>query len=113
MVENIKNKCYIIKRDGAIVRGNSCPKCDRTLFPEGTYCEYCGTKIGEDSLIIEGGKCDVVLNGIVDTSKKLGVVKAVKDITYLRLKESKELVDSAPKTIKAYISSEKAELLKK
>ena len=44
---------------------------------------------------------------------KLGVVKIVKDLTGLGLKESKDLVDGAPKPIKEGVSKEEAESLKK
>ena len=42
---------------------------------------------------------DVILKGVPDATKKLGVVKAVKDLASLGLKESKELVDNAPKPV--------------
>ena len=44
---------------------------------------------------------------------KLGVVKVVKDLTGLGLKEAKDLVDGAPKPVKEGISKEEAEALKK
>ena len=44
---------------------------------------------------------------------KLGVVKIVKDLTGLGLKESKDLVDGAPKPVKEGVSKEEAESLKK
>ena len=54
---------------------------------------------------------DVIL---VDAgAAKLGVVKVVKDLTGLGLKESKDLVDGAPKPVKEGISKEEAESLKK
>jgi large subunit ribosomal protein L7/L12 len=54
---------------------------------------------------------DVIL---VDAgAAKLGVVKVVKDLTGLGLKESKDLVDGAPKPIKEGVSKEEAEALKK
>jgi large subunit ribosomal protein L7/L12 len=43
---------------------------------------------------------------------KLAVVKLVKELTGLGLKEAKELVDSAPKAVKEKISKEEAEALK-
>lgn len=43
---------------------------------------------------------------------KLAVVKTVKDLTGLGLKEAKELVDAAPSTVKAGISKDEAEGLK-
>ena len=54
---------------------------------------------------------DVIL--VEAGSAKLGVVKVVKDLTGLGLKESKDLVDGAPKPIKEGISKEEAEALKK
>lgn len=54
---------------------------------------------------------DVVL---VDAgASKMGVIKAVKEITGLGLKESKAAVDEAPKTIKEGISKADAEEIKK
>lgn len=44
---------------------------------------------------------------------KLGVVKIVKDLTGLGLKEAKDLVDGAPKPVKEAISKEEAEAMKK
>ncbi len=54
---------------------------------------------------------DVVLAGF--GSNKLGVIKAVREITGLGLKEAKELVESAPKTLKEGCSKADAEALKK
>ncbi len=54
---------------------------------------------------------DVVLKSAGD--KKLNVVKAVKEITGLGLKEAKEMVDGAPKTVKEGVSKEEAENIKK
>ena len=54
---------------------------------------------------------DVVLESFGD--KKMGVLKAVRAITGLGLKEAKELVESAPKAIKEGIAKEEAEEIKK
>lgn len=53
---------------------------------------------------------DVILASFGDA--KMGVIKAVKDITGLGLKESKELVEAAPKAIKEGVSKTEAEELK-
>ena len=45
-------------------------------------------------------------------AEKLKVVKAVKEITGLGLKEAKEIVDGAPKTIKEAVSKDEAEKIK-
>lgn len=54
---------------------------------------------------------DVILKNA--GAAKLGVVKVVKDITGLGLKEAKDLVDGAPKPVKEGISKEDAENIKK
>lgn len=54
---------------------------------------------------------DVVLKS--PGGSKLAVVKLVKELTGLGLKEAKELVDSAPKEIKEGVSKDEAEGLKK
>jgi large subunit ribosomal protein L7/L12 len=54
---------------------------------------------------------DVVLNSIGD--KKINVIKAVREVTSLGLKEAKELVESAPAKIKEGVNKEEAEEVKK
>ena len=53
---------------------------------------------------------DVVLTNF--GAKKLDVIKVVREITGLGLKEAKELVEGAPKTIKEGLSKEDAEAMK-
>ncbi len=53
---------------------------------------------------------DVILTSAGD--KKLGVVKVVKEALGLGLKDAKDLVDAAPKTLKEGVSKEDAEKLK-
>lgn len=53
---------------------------------------------------------DVILKS--GGQSKLGVVKLVKDITGLGLKEAKDLVDGAPKPVKEKVSKEEANALK-
>ena len=53
---------------------------------------------------------DVVLKEV--GANKIQVIKAVREITGLGLKEAKELVDGAPKTIKEGVSKEDAEAMK-
>ena len=50
---------------------------------------------------------DVILKGFGD--KKLDVIKAIRSITGLGLKEAKEMVEGAPKTVKEGVSKEEAE----
>lgn len=59
----------------------------------------------------EQDEFDVVLAGFGD--KKVGVIKAVRGITGLGLKEAKDMVESAPTTVKEGASKAEAEDLKK
>jgi len=45
-------------------------------------------------------------------ASKVGVIKAVREVTGLGLKEAKELVDNVPKTVKEGVSKEEAEEMK-
>ncbi|MCA9802955.1 MAG: 50S ribosomal protein L7/L12 [Cyanobacteria bacterium HKST-UBA02] len=54
---------------------------------------------------------DVILTSVGD--KKINVLKIVRELTGLGLKEAKELVDSAPKPVKEKIKKEEAEDMKK
>ena len=53
---------------------------------------------------------DVILTGFGD--KKLGVIKVIREITGLGLKEAKDLVEGCPKAVKEGISKEDAEKIK-
>ena len=53
---------------------------------------------------------DVVLNASGD--KKIQVIKVVREITGLGLKEAKDLVDGAPKSVKEKVSKEEAQSIK-
>jgi large subunit ribosomal protein L7/L12 len=46
-------------------------------------------------------------------AKKINVIKAVREVTSLGLKEAKDLVDGAPKTVKEGVTKEEAEEIKK
>ena len=54
---------------------------------------------------------DVVL--VEHGANKIGVIKVVREITGLGLKEAKELVDGAPKTVKEQASKDESEEIKK
>ena len=65
---------------------------------------------GADEKAEEKTEFDVVLAGVGD--KKIQVIKVVRAITDLGLKEAKELVDSAPKPIRTEVPKETAEEIK-
>ncbi|KXB66744.1 ribosomal protein L7/L12 [Parvimonas sp. KA00067] len=58
----------------------------------------------------EKSEFDVILASV--GAEKMKVVKAVKDLSGLGLKEAKEIVDNAPKAIKEGVSKEEAEQMK-
>ena len=64
----------------------------------------------EPAAAAEKTSFDVVLK--TAGQAKLQVVKAVKEITGLGLKEAKDIVDGAPKTVKEGVSKEEAESIK-
>ena len=55
----------------------------------------------------------VMLDGVADPAKKISVIKVVRELTSLGLKEAKELVDGAPKPVKENVSKADAEAMKK
>ncbi len=66
---------------------------------------------GGDAVVEEQTEFTVVLKE--SGASKLAVVKAVKELTGLGLKESKDLVDAAPSNIKEGVTKDEAEGLKK
>jgi large subunit ribosomal protein L7/L12 len=55
----------------------------------------------------------VVLDGLADPTKKITVIKVVREITNLGLKEAKDLVEGAPKPVKENAPKDEANALKK
>ncbi len=71
-----------------------------------------GAEAGEGAAAAEEkDEFDVVLKEI--GANKIQVIKAVREITSLGLKDAKELVESAPKTVKEGVKKEEAEEIKK
>ncbi|MEQ8623917.1 MAG: 50S ribosomal protein L7/L12 [Vicingaceae bacterium] len=66
---------------------------------------------GGDAAAEEKSEFDVILTAA--GGSKLAVVKLVKELTGLGLKEAKELVDGAPKPVKEGVAKDEAESLKK
>ena len=70
-----------------------------------------GGAAGVDAEVTEEqSEFDVVLEGIGD--KKIQVIKVVRELTGLGLKEAKEVVDGAPSTVKEAAGKEEAEEMK-
>ena len=69
-----------------------------------------GGAAGAAEEVEEQTEFDVILTSAGD--KKINVIKIVREVTGLGLKEAKDLVDSAPKAVKEGVSKEEAEELK-
>lgn len=66
---------------------------------------------GEGGAAEEKTEFDIELTGVGD--KKINVIKVIRTITSLGLKEAKELVDNAPSKVKEAVPKEEAENVKK
>jgi len=66
---------------------------------------------GDGGTAEEKTEFDIELTGVGD--KKINVIKVIRTITSLGLKEAKELVDSAPSNVKEAVPKEEAEDVKK
>jgi len=60
----------------------------------------------------EKSTVDVVLAKVADQTKKISVIKVVREITGLGLKEAKDVVDKAPQVVKAGVPREDAAAMK-
>jgi len=69
-----------------------------------------GPAAGGEAAAAEKTEFDVVLKAA--GGEKIKVIKAVREITGLGLKEAKECVDGAPKTLKEAVSKDEAEAIK-
>ncbi|KAA6301999.1 MAG: 50S ribosomal protein L7/L12 [Candidatus Ordinivivax streblomastigis] len=70
-----------------------------------------GPAAGAAEVVEEKSSFDVILKGA--GANKLAIVKLVKELTGLGLKEAKDIVDSAPAPLKEGIAKDEAEALKK
>ncbi|MGB5160551.1 MAG: 50S ribosomal protein L7/L12 [Thermoanaerobaculia bacterium] len=66
---------------------------------------------GGEAAAEEKTEFDLVLTAVGD--KKINVIKAVREVTSLGLKDAKDLVESAPATVKEAVSKNEAEEMKK
>ncbi|MDY0200476.1 MAG: 50S ribosomal protein L7/L12 [Bacteroidales bacterium] len=80
------------------------------IEPAAAAVAVAGPAAGGEAAAEEKSTFDVVLKA--PGGAKLQVVKLVKELTGLGLKEAKELVDAAPKAVKEGVSKEEAESLK-
>ena len=95
-VKEVQELAQILKDEHGIE-----PAAAAVVVAAGGGGDAAAAKTSFDVVLLEAG------------AAKLGVVKLVKDLTGLGLKEAKELVDGAPKPVKEGISKEEAESMKK
>ena len=69
-----------------------------------------GVGVPGGEAVEEQDEFDVILEGIGD--KKIQVIKVVREVTSLGLKEAKDLVDGAPSTVREALTKEEAEQVK-
>jgi len=69
-----------------------------------------GAAAGGEAPAEEKSEFDVVLTAVGD--KKINVIKVVREVTSLGLKDAKDLVESAPATVREGVSKEEAEEIK-
>jgi len=86
-------------------------KSEYGIEPAAAAVAVAGPVAAAENAVEEQTSFDVVLKAAGQS--KLAVVKLVKELTSLGLKEAKELVDAAPKSIKEGVSKDEAEVLKK
>ena len=80
------------------------------IEPAAAAVAVAGPAAGGDDAAEEQTEFDVILKAA--GASKLAVVKLVKELTGLGLKEAKELVDGAPKPLKEGVAKDEAEALK-
>ncbi len=95
-VKEVQELAQILKDEHGIE-----PAAAAVVVAAGGGGDAAAAKTSFDVVLLEAG------------AAKLGVVKVVKDLTGLGLKEAKDLVDGAPKPVKEGISKEEAESIKK
>jgi len=95
-VKEVQDLAKILKDEYGIE-----PAAAAVVVSNGGGGEAAAAKTTFDVILVEAG------------AAKLGVVKVVKDLASLGLKEAKDLVDAAPKPVKEGVSKEEAEAIKK
>jgi large subunit ribosomal protein L7/L12 len=85
----------------------------KATAPMGAVVSAPAAQAGADAGGAEKSEFNVVLDGLSDNSKKIAVIKVVREITGLGLKESKDLVEGAPKPVKENVAKAEAEELQK
>ena len=87
-------------------------KTEYGIEPAAAAVAVAGPAAGAEAAVVEEKTSfDVILKSA--GANKLAIVKAVKELTGLGLKEAKDLVDAAPSELKKGITKEEAEALKK
>ena len=95
--------------ESQVLEQNAPPEAGKTIAPLRDQAEelsrFVGRHIGPDDKEIDAMLTEVGPNKIL-------VIKAVRELTGLGLKEAKDLVDAAPKAVKEGVTKEEAEAVK-
>ena len=94
LIKDIEDKFGVTAAAPVAIAGGAAPAAD-----------------GDGGAAEEKTEFDIELTGVGD--KKINVIKVIRTITSLGLKEAKELVDSAPSNVKEAVPKEEAEDVKK
>ncbi len=79
--------------------------------PVAAAAAHSGGAVEAVAAVEEKTSFDVILSSVGD--KKIQVIKVVRELTNLGLKEAKDLVEGAPKPVKSGVNKEEAESMKK
>jgi ribosomal protein L7/L12 len=86
--------------------GGFCGNCGSQQEEGATFCEDCGSAVSSTATAI----FTVILTS--SGANKINVIKAVREVTTLDLKEAKDLVDLAPQPVKQCTSKQEADAIK-
>jgi ribosomal protein L7/L12 len=106
---------YNYKKEALMAALNlrKCVGCGAPLSPGSNVCQYCGNENVDESVKDKdsGTAFDVILARV--GTKPISVIKIIREITNLGLKEAKDLSDSAPSTVKREVTHTEAEDIKR
>lgn len=83
-----------------------------TILPNNNTVGGSSLSNSSDQIVTEKTEFDVIIEE-VPTAKRITVIKVIRGLTSLGLKEAKDLIESLPKTISEAVSKERSEEIKK
>ncbi len=113
-IEDLAGKIAALSLSKAVQLGNCLEQKHGIKAAAGGVAVMAGPAAGPaaPAAKAEPTEFNVILDGF-DAAKKINVIKVVREITGLGLKEAKDLVEGAPKPIKEGLGKDEADALKK